>query len=157
MKTFVTTAPMEGVITIASGIPPHIHHARKLKLVMDNLLEIKHLLLSTEPEIISAVKSALEENVIQAGQVTYDWLKGLLDKSESKILALVQKGYDIRGNNAVGGTRREDDQIVTPWTWQSENIADKNLFSYKGQFVDVPKQFEFPRATIKEDLVFWFR
>ena len=93
-----------------------------MKLMIDNLLEIKCMLASTKPVIIVAVISALEDSAVQAGQVAYDKLKDLLDQSESRLIALVQK----HSGNGSNGKSQKETQITVPWTWLNENISEAN-------------------------------
>ena len=110
--------------------------------MIDNLLEIKCMLASTKPEIIAAVKSALEDSAIQAGQVTYDRLKDLMDQSESRLIALVQKHS---GNGSNGESQKQTQKLPYLGHGKMKTFLKQTYFHTRVNSLMFQRNSNFPR------------
>lgn len=70
LKQLVTTNPTDGVLEVATGIPPHVSHAKLLRCVIDSLSDLQNIVQSQSTTIIESLNNFLEDKAAGNGQVT---------------------------------------------------------------------------------------
>ena len=78
LRRLVTTKPTPGVMTMPTGIPPHVELASQLKEILSNVSEMVVNLRDQTGRIAEAVKTAIDEKSWDSGQVTGTRLREIL-------------------------------------------------------------------------------
>lgn len=158
LRPLVTLEPTEGVMSSATGIPPHITLAKQAKLIFDRCGEILVLLTNQSTLLIDAVKQAIEDKAFEQGHMTYDRLynmfeqfkdtalkeqKEQLNDMRTEFVNIVSSNLTNRAENAIGNGA-------------SSSNTGSNIFCYGGRFFDVPEHYSFPKKVdLRTGLNFW--
>ena len=156
LKKLVTTAPTPGVMTVATGIPPHIGLATQLKDILATLSKLVCGFEQQSENLISALEKALDEKAWDSGNVTGSRLKEILDafhgsvnKNLDGIRVEFKRALEI-GNGS--STPHHAEQLE-----QQGQRGSGNMFAYGGRFYAVPQTFKFPTVTLREAIRFWVK
>ena len=170
LKHMVTTEPTEEIMTVPTGIPPHIHLATQMNNVLDKLAHLVSSFESQSENIVIAINTAIENRAWESGHVTGDRLLQILEEFKTDSIQQmngrlqelkdeIRAGMNNGRNDDYGGELDAHLEGLLGDTGDDEvNISEqqlKNVFCYDGQFFSVPKTFEFPKATLKEGLRLW--
>jgi hypothetical protein len=174
LKGLVTTNPTPGVMTTATGIPPHVEVASQLKEISDDLRSLikevqenegnrKEAEAQFQAQVIDVVKKGIEEQHFDNGHVTGLRLKQILDEhvqqQRQDITTMFQKFADR--HFAAGLQGQEQPATATNRTAQVTATTGSllsNLFTYRGQFWHVPENFKFPnKPTLDKALRLWLK
>ena len=159
LKKMVTTQPTEGVVTTPTGIPPHVHQSRSLKLILDGVYQLKDQVANLQDGIKTDVERILHERAMDSNSVSMDRLVGIVDERFDLILEKVQQEIqkvNTQVQNSVNLIGNGDNNWSSSTNTDSSSVAS-DLFLYGGTFNNVPQGFKFPTATIQEGLSFWFK
>jgi hypothetical protein len=158
LKPLVTLEPTEGVITRATGIPPHVHHSRKLRLILDDIYKIQERQETLQETIVAGVEDVLHKRAMDSDSVSMDRLVSIIDEKFMLTLdALRKEVQKVSNPNNIAGLVNQSENNWG-WTEDGEGTAHaSDLFLYGGRFNFVPPHFKFPKATIEEGLAFWFK
>ena len=173
LSKLVTVEPTEGVISVATGIPPHVHQARVQQQLLQCVGEIKEIMLGLRVDLTEAVTKVMDNHAIESGNLNMKQISKYLEErigmSEEKQGDLFRDGInEVLDAQAqliknIGGNNRSsnDDEVEViprPETiYVGDGGVSENIFCYDGKLFYVPQLFKFPRATVKEGLSFWFR
>jgi hypothetical protein len=84
LRTLVTLDATEGVMTIKTGIPPHINHTRDIREVIGIVKELRDNQQTQSDEIKQAIHDAFESRALEAGHPTNESLQRLMADIESR-------------------------------------------------------------------------
>lgn len=157
LRNLVTTDATEGVLTAATGIPPHIEMAVQIKQLHTSvslLLEFAH---GQHNQVISAINDAFENKAMESGHVTGQKVKELLLEFKKSTLEVVTKkmGELIATSIDHGQNQQTTTSTIHTNTNTMENKV--NIFHYEGKWFAVPDKFKFPRVDLKVGLRFWLK
>ena len=110
LKQMVTTNATPGILTKATGIPPHIHQAMSLQKVLQELTRLTIAFDSHKDEVVKAVENAIENKALESGHVTGTRLRAMLDDFHRENL---QRLEDLKGEvmaHTGRGNRRRNEQ-----------------------------------------------
>ena len=154
LKGLVTTEPTDGVISRPTGIPPHISIALQLKTVLSKVNDVVDKFESQSGTIVTAINSAIEKRAFDAGQITGERLKDMLDTFQKESMSSMcnqirELRSELRGMSGV--------QNVTDTRTPAEARVGprKNVYSYGGKFFLVPPDFQFPKVDLRDRLRLW--
>ena len=173
LKTLVTTDPTPGVMTTATGIPPHVEVASQLKEIraeIDTLIlqvqENERIRKESEAEfkqqVLEVVRDGIEQQNLATGNITSDRLEQILQQHQEKQKDQIAKMFQDLAERHFGGF--EGQEAPTNRTQQGTatngsllcNAA--NVFTYGGKMWDVPEDFEFPnKPTLDQALRLWLK
>jgi len=165
LKNLVTTDPTPGIMTTATGIPPHVETACQLEEIRQSLSlmvtqtrafaeELRKRDAELKDTIVKAVKEAVEDNDIRAGNITDSRMATLLQGQRKNIAEDIERGINGILAKIPGGAHNQQPQQQN----QGQDTENVGLLSGKTntwQYVDrpgeekiwwgVPKNFKFPR------------
>ena len=157
--------PTEGVLSLATGIPPHIETSRQLATVLhclDNLIDFKR---TVKEDMKEAVIIGLDQRQMEAGTPSMNAIGALMaennkeqnnriDATLQHILAAHRKTILAQNcnNNNQDENENENDFGDNPFGEDNNRENRSNVSCYNGQFYFVPKNFVFPIVTIWEGL-----
>lgn len=178
LKLLVTTNPSDSM-RVASGIPPHIEHARQMKKCIDlcssTLGEVKNL----KEEVKQAVVDAYENRAAENGHMTADRMTALFENYEQRMSAKIDSlREEVERNlmNSSGGTTnrllqprdesgRDHDEFDMPFAdGELETEVDgqavlhsvHRLYSHGGKLWHVPESFAIPvHVPLRTAVRFW--
>jgi hypothetical protein len=158
LRTLVTLDPTEGVMTIKTGIPPHINHTRDIREVIGIVKELRDSQQTQSDEIKKAIHDAFESRALESGHPTNESLQRLMAEIESRYNNTLDERLNRLAERFGGSSGRIRNDVTNDGrSSQAQARADDMLFSYGGQFYYVPHDFAFPTgASLKTALVFWF-
>ena len=159
LKPLVTTDPTEGIMTVATGIPPHIELAKQVVKVLDATTDIAHKFDGQTTNLIQAVKDAIENKAWESGHVTGTKLVEILNEFQSTQLKAVDERLNgVRKEFARamnGGAAPPPADANNAAIAPSRNAGVSYTFMYDGKFYAVPKNFQFPKPKLREAVRFW--
>ena len=159
LKTLVTLDPTDGVMTVTTGIPPHINHARSIQEVLGIVKEFRDNQQSQTAELRAAIHDEFEDRALESGHPTNERIQMMFTEVErrynenldERIENLVERLGGSGSANNVSASAAATSQV------QTAGVAADMLFTYGGHFYFVPEHFSFPTAaTLKAGIVFWF-
>ena len=83
--------PTDGVVAVATGIPPHIELASQVQQVLEVATNILTNLNNQTEQVIAAVQKAVEDQALQSGHVTGSRLLEVLNEFQEKSLSKVDE------------------------------------------------------------------
>ncbi len=165
LKPLVTTEPTPGIMTMATGIPPHIELANQVQKVLDVTTNLMSNFGAQTDGIINAVKAAIEEKAWDSGHITGSRLVELLEEFQTKSMKNVDDRLTeirtefSRAMNHVGGNTaiHTNTEVARNTNATTRGIEQQttNTFTYGGRFYAVPKDFKFPKVKLREAIRFW--
>jgi hypothetical protein len=166
LRLLVTTDPTPEVMATPTGIPPHVELASQLKEILNQVSELVVKFSDHTTQVTEAVKLAIDEKSWDSGHVTGSRLREILTSFQEASLGAVNARLDsIRAEFhrvAENGGGAEDDNNMNPFDEGDKLIEGRQgqpsaTFAYNGHFYDVPQDFCFPKATLREGLRFWLQ
>jgi len=161
LKTLMTTDPMEGIMTVATGIPPHIELANQVMKVLETTKDITRKFEGQTSKLIDAVKHAIEQKAWDSGHVMGGKLVDMLNEFQSTHLKAVDKRLNGARQEFARAMDRNASTVAvsaddnpTP-TSPSTNAGVSYTFMYQGKFHSAPSHFEFPKPKLREAVRFW--
>ena len=79
LKPMVTLEPTEGVMTRPTGIPPHVRQSRRLRLILEGVIEIKEQVAAVQEGIKKDVEEVLHRRAMDSNSVSMDCLVSIVD------------------------------------------------------------------------------
>jgi hypothetical protein len=89
LKKLVTTDPTPGVMTVATGIPPHVGTAQQLAKILDVITELVQEFGEHGDNLMVAVEEALDTKAWELGHVTGSRLKEILENFQNNSVEAV--------------------------------------------------------------------
>ena len=153
LKLLVTVDPTEGVMTVPTGIPPHINQNRDMREVLDILKVVKTNQENQVEEIKKSIHDAFEDRALENGNPTNSSIQALLTNFQERQQNELKDRFDKILERLEGSTAVVNNTTAAA---PSQQHHTPSLFSYDGHFYSVPNGFVFPAlATLKEGLGFW--
>jgi len=150
LKPLVTTDPTEGIMTVATSIPPHIKLANQVMKVLETTKDITRKFDGQTSKLIDAIKDAIEQKAWDAGHVTGGKLVDILNEFQSTHLKAVDERLNgvrqefaralDRNASTVAVSADDNPTPISP----STNARVSHTFMYQGKFHSVSSHFEFP-------------
>ena len=155
LRQKVTLEPTEGVMSQATGIPPHVRHARELNEIREKLGALVEVVSAQQESIAEAIKSTLEERAAESGLVTVSTLEGLLEKMNQKNMEEVSKQIENLGRRLGHGNNDGNQQGNVPPGGPPTGDRPQNTFYYNDKWNYVPEGFRLPTGKLRECLPMW--
>jgi hypothetical protein len=163
LKILVTTDPVLEVMSVATGIPPHVGMAQQLGTILDVMTDLVEKFGEHGNNLMEKVEEALDTKAWESGHVTGSRLKEILENFQKDSVDAVERrleGIRVEFNRAM--ERVDDkpnvDSEVRPT--RNEGVprgAPLSTFAYGGKFHGVPKNFSFPKVRLREAIRFWLK
>ena len=163
----VTIDPTHGVMDKATGIPPHVGLASKIKEILSQTIILAQVQKEQETTLVAALESAIDNKAWDSGNITGSRLREILDSYQSQSSKLV----DVRLQSVdtqlkliqesffelTSGRGNEQPRRIIPIIRDNTNTKIcSNVYQYNGQFYDVPETFEFPKVILRDAMRFWY-
>jgi hypothetical protein len=169
LKKLVTLEPTEGVVEVATGIPPHVNTMRLVTLCLENVGSLCAAVRSQGTELVGEIKEFLEARAWESGSITSDRLEAMLDSyKDDTIKALDAKLLDLKthiirvngGDDFAGAYDEDAAGGYADFDYEEGGIPKniqkgKYIYSYGGKFYLVPKNFVFPKPNLRDGLRLW--
>ena len=87
----------------------------------------------------------------ESGKVQYHEMNAEMNARMDKLETILQRSLRVTKGNGNNDDGNNDNDDTNNWSGDGEDTnttATTNLFTYDGQFYDVPKIFGFPKVTI---------
>jgi hypothetical protein len=157
----LVTIESEGHMTVATGIPPHIHQAVLIKNTLQVCTETLKTVKEMSTTVKDAVKEGFEEKAEECGQMTGERMKTMIDEYHGQMETLINTKltelketfpHHNNQNDGAGNENDVDDGIVFAEAQEDECVVNNQairhrLYAYDGRFWHVPKDFEFPMGV----------
>jgi hypothetical protein len=134
----------------ATGIPPHIQQNKLLQEVLKRIMEVQETQLKDLSEIKEVVKQAIQENDVQAGNVTLPYLMGTWELKQNESLELIKKTMEESFDNRLRhlGLLMQ----IEPDAPAENNSAGlvQYTYCYSGMLWDVPEGYQFPKKALRD-------
>ena len=135
LKKLVTFESTNGMV--ATGVPPHINQSRMIHEVLEITRQMHHDQKKHFDELKEVVKKAIEENDIEAGNITMPSITKKLDEGFEDIMSRLTEALDERlGPQPPADSSAATEEAVAPGTLK--------LYSYSNRFYHVPQDWVFP-------------
>jgi hypothetical protein len=166
LRLLVTTQPTPGVMATPTGIPPHVELASQLQEILTNVGSLVSNFSEQTTRISEVVKTAIDEKAWESGQVTGTRLREILATFQVESMDAVNSRLDsIRtefqrvaaGRGDGGGAEDDNNNFDMEEDEEGVQRQPSCFFAYGGHFFDVPKDFCFSKATLREGLRFWLK
>ena len=162
LKPLVTTDPTEGIMAVATGIPPHIELANLVVKLLDTTRDIHNKFDAQTTTLIDAVKDAIENKAWDSGHVTGAKLVDLLKEFQSTHLKAVDERLNgVRkefaraisgGSTAPVGADIDSVDVAPP-----ADARTSYTFMYGPEsFMLFPKTFNFQNQSYEKQLGFGY-
>jgi hypothetical protein len=162
LKQLVTTEPTPGIMTVATGIPPHIELASQVQKILDITTNLLQSFGAQTNDIIKAVKNSIEEKAWDSGHVTGSRLAEMLEnfqkesmKTVNERLGEIRTEFSRAMGRAGGSANNANENAVITAATTTNSTHPTNTFAYEGRFHAVPRNFEFPKVKLREAIRFW--
>ena len=168
LKKLVSISPTVGVLTTATGIPPHISMSIQLGEILDTMGTLVGQFGQHGENLMGAVEQALNTKAWDSGHVTGSRLKEILDEYKRESIAAMDGQLqtikqDIQ--RAIRTNRQHDENAETEEEEEDEGRVSgagggpkvKLTYSYDGRFFSVPQGYEFPKVNLKDGLRIWLK
>ena len=155
LHLLVTVDATDGVMTTATGIPPHIELANQVQKVLDLTTKLMCCFGDQTNKVIEAVQKAMEDKAWDSGHVTGSRLLEVLNEFQQKSLTSVdQRLVEIRNEFSQQSQQLPHSPTGRTNTQQPTGVA-ANAFAYNGRYYSVPENFQFPKGKLRDALRFW--
>jgi hypothetical protein len=116
-------------MTVATGIPPHIHQAVLIKSTLNVCKDTFEAVKLMAGSVADAVKRGFEEKALECGQMTGKRMKDMIVEYHSKMetlinLKLAELKNSLPTNNQVDEVSNETDDIVFAEDEEEEIIVE---------------------------------
>jgi hypothetical protein len=145
LKKLVTTDPTPGVMTVATGIPPHVGTAQQLAKILNVMTELVQKFGEHSNNLMVAVEETLDTKACESGHVTGSRLKEILENFQKSSVQAVDswlvEGLRVEFNRAIS---KADLEVHPTRARQNQGVqrgSPSSMFSNGGQFYSVPKNF----------------
>ena len=91
LADLVTVEATDGVVTVATGIPPHIELASQVQQVLELTTNLLTNFNNQTEQVVAAVQKAVEDQALQSGHVTGSRLLEVLNEFQEKSLNKVDE------------------------------------------------------------------
>ena len=157
LKLLVTVDPTEGVMTVSTGIPPHINQNRDMRELLGIVKVVKNNQENQVEEIKQCIHNAFEDRALENGNPTNASIQPLLTNIEKRHSSNLDHCLDQFLEQIQGSTVVVNNTTAAAPSQQQHQGPEQSLFSYNGHFYYVPDGFIFPAsAALKQGLEFWF-
>lgn len=163
LKELVTLEP-EGHVKQATGIPPHVQHAKTAKEILTACLATLEAVKGMVDEVKKAVCDAIEDKAEENGQVTGQRLKQILEAHQTSIVELITEKIselrtEIQSQTLTGAAQEQDvlDDDAMPFADGAEDEEVQNqqgqpqvryrTYVHHGRYWQVPADFAFPTSV----------
>lgn len=126
-------------VPMATGIPPHISHAKALKEVFEMCTDTKEMLSQFKKELADCISEAVDSKVEAEGGVNGSILEKAMNNLKADLYVKLD-AITVRVNN-------ETRMAATTGIDQRVKIASMNSFGYLSRRWPVPQAFQFPEGT----------
>ena len=155
LHTLVTTECTPGVLDKATGIPPHINMSLQLQDVLGKLSTMVVGLTDQTRELVTAVDNAIEKKSWEAGHVSGDRLKAILQEYQKESVLTLRKEIEALKTQFLPARKAETRNLATN---HKPPGREQNMYHYDGRFFAVPKNFAFPHnPNLKDGLQLWLK
>lgn len=150
LKLIVTTDESE-TLSHASGVPPHIDHAKKLNRVVGKLATLTETMLEQTSEIKLSVLQAIEDRDVRAGVLTIDFLQNQLQEHHQEFKEMMKEQMDLMiGMMAGNGGGQDARPLLQPPPAQDRDGGVRYpIYCYNSRYWFVPKGWDFPERTFR--------
>ena len=181
LKNLVTTDPTPGVMTTATGIPPHVEVACQLKniradmdmlisKVVENEAARRESQAQFKDEVLEVVREGIEQQNRATGNITAGRLEEIFDKQleiqKEQTKQQIATVFEELVGKHLGGIRQEQQRIDPPpqQTAAKRDSRDPNRFFHRkgsgaGHYWGVPQDFKFltNTPTLDQALRLWLK
>jgi len=165
LKELVSISPTVGVMTTATGIPPHISLSIQIGKILDTVAILVGQFGQHGENLTAVVEQALNTRAWESGHVTGSRLKEILEEyKKESISAMDGQLQSIRQQIqlAIRSNRLHEDQDDENEERGGESGGGggskvKLTYSYDGRFYAVPQGYEFPKVNLKDGLRIWLK
>jgi hypothetical protein len=143
LKKLVTTDSTPEVMTVATGIPPHVGTAQQLAKILDVMTELVCQFGKHGKNLMTAVEKALDTKAWESGHVTGSRLKQILGDFQSDSIKAVEsrlEGIRVEFNRAIGTGKRADSEVrstglavVHFYVWRTVLFCAQEFFVSKSR------------------------
>jgi hypothetical protein len=146
LKELVT---LEGDDTMrATGIPPHVRQTKLLQEVLGATKQLQEAQLKELGQIKEAIKQAIQENDVQAGNVTLPSLLEGWALKQKESLELIKKTMEETLDNRLKhlGLLPQIEPAKNAMAMENEQYT----YCYSGFLWDVPEGYQFPKKALRD-------
>jgi len=158
LKGLVTTKPTDGVMTKATGIPPHIEQAVLMKKVLMNIGDIATRLETIGDRVVEAVERAIDQKAWDAGTITPQQLEAKFSSFAEKMKESMKEELSELKTaiSSVAGVERSAEGSGAGSGRRNTSTGQGGLFTYRGAFFQIPEDFQISsKLTLRQALLFW--
>ena len=167
LNNLVTTEPTHGVMDKATGIPPYVGLASKIKEILSQTIILAQVQKEQETTLVAALESAIDNKAWDSGNITGSRLREILDSYQfqsSKLVDVRLKSVDTQlkliqesfFELASGGGNEQPHQIIPSLRENTNTTISTNIYQYNGRFYNVSETFEFPKVILRDAMRFWY-
>jgi hypothetical protein len=149
LKELVT---LEGDDTMrATGIPPHVRQTKLLQEVLEATKQVQEAQLKELELIKEAVKQAIQENDVQAGNVTLPSLLETWESKQKENLEMIKKTMEETLDNRLEQLELLKQLEPAKNAGATENLGQEQYtYCYLGLLWDVPEGYQFPKKALRD-------
>lgn len=168
LKKIVSISPTVGVLTTATGIPPHISMSVQLAQVLDTVGTLVAQFGQHGENLMAAVEQALNTKAWESGHVTGCRLKEILDEYKRESIQTmdgqlqtirqdIQRAIWTNRQQEQGDNDNENEEQGRASGGGHGGAKVKLTYSYDGRFYSVPQGYEFPKLNLKDGIRIWLK
>ena len=155
LKLLVTVDPTKGVMTVPTGVPPHINQNSDIQELLEIITVVKHNQENQVEEIKKCIHNAFEDHALENRNPTNASIQALLNDIQKRDSSNLDDCFDQLYEQIQGSTMVVNNITTAAPSQQQHQGSEQLLFSYNGHFYYVPGGFLFPAsATLKSELEF---
>lgn len=137
LRELVTLEP-EGQMKCATGIPPHVQHAKVAREILELCVKTLEEVQNMAETVKESVKEAFEDKAEENGQVTGERLREMFESHQESMVQMIDQKLtdlreEIRDHTLIGAPMQPDDDTEDNQIQFAEGDEDEEDLSTQGQ------------------------